>query len=249
MCVGVKVGYSLLLGHVANPLTLAWILLTDPFSSNKHTSPWRWRPPGLGYRCQSARAARRSFHIVATLKQPPSSSSRHPTDVFFCGLSPNAVLVTTVIIIIVAVVSEAEKGLSSVEPELRRKPSDAPPTFQPFGRPGSCWQKQPRRLHLRDTKVTLDMSPRLRPRAKVTWRRLQSVFVPRVVQLYTVGASFSSQLLLVRLQIQRCSARCFPWDQIKHNQFNHLQVCVRSVSQFDFVFVPSTSLKTWFFQI
>lgn len=39
VCVGVKVGYSLLLGHVANPLTLAWILLTDPFSSNKHTSP------------------------------------------------------------------------------------------------------------------------------------------------------------------------------------------------------------------
>lgn len=38
LCVGgVKVGYSLLLGHVANPLTLAWILLTDPFSSNKHT--------------------------------------------------------------------------------------------------------------------------------------------------------------------------------------------------------------------
>ena len=38
VCVwGVKVGYSLLLGHVANPLTLAWILLTDPFSSNKHT--------------------------------------------------------------------------------------------------------------------------------------------------------------------------------------------------------------------
>lgn len=67
----VKVGYSLLLGHVANPLTLAWILLTDPFSSNKtHTPPWRSRPPGLGYRCQSARAARRSFHIVATLKHP-----------------------------------------------------------------------------------------------------------------------------------------------------------------------------------
>lgn len=128
VCVGVKVGYSLLLGHVANPLTLAWILLTDPFSSNKHTSPWRWRPPGLGYRCQSARAARRSFHIVATLKQPPSSSSRHPTDVFFSGLSPNSVLVTTVIIIVVvvAVVSVAEKGLSSVESELRRKPSDAP---------------------------------------------------------------------------------------------------------------------------
>lgn len=70
---------------------------------------------------------------MATLKQPPSSSSRHPTDVFFSGLSPNSILVTTVIIIVVvaaaaaaAVVSEAEKGLSSVESELRRKPPDAP---------------------------------------------------------------------------------------------------------------------------
>lgn len=34
LCGGVKVGYSLLLGHVANPLTLAWILLADPFSSS-----------------------------------------------------------------------------------------------------------------------------------------------------------------------------------------------------------------------
>lgn len=37
VCGGVKVGYSLLLGHVSNPLTLAWILLPDAFSSNKHT--------------------------------------------------------------------------------------------------------------------------------------------------------------------------------------------------------------------
>lgn len=47
VCVcGVKVGYSLLLGHVANPLTLAWIPLPDPFSSNKHTL----LPDGRGLR-------------------------------------------------------------------------------------------------------------------------------------------------------------------------------------------------------
>lgn len=99
---------------------------------------------------------------MATLKQPPSSSSRNPTDVFFSGLSPNSVLVTTVIIIVVvvAVVSVAEKGLSSVESELRRKPSDAPPRrFSPSDDPDRV-DKNSRGGYTSQTRKSLWTCPR-----------------------------------------------------------------------------------------
>lgn len=175
----VKVGYSLLLGHVANPLTLAWILLTDPFSSNKtHTPPWRSRPPGLGYRCQSARAARRSFHIVATLKHPLLPTTTLQICFFVCLFSlacpqtPSSFVAADERAVLHRL--SLKRFEFPFESEWRR--SLRCPWRFAFGWPMSCWQKQ-RRLHLR---VTLKMSPWLCSRVKLTRRQLQSVFVPHV---------------------------------------------------------------------
>lgn len=193
----VKVGYSLLLGHVSNPTTLAWILIPDPFSSNKRS----W-PPGLSYRCQRARAARRSFHIVATLKwlpvPPCSPFNHHPTDVYFSGLSPNSILVTSATVVAVSAMSqqmsarsplfEAEKVWVSVESEPQQ--SLGRPWRFAFGRPVSCWQKQQRPLHLRDTycKSRWNMSPRSCSRVKLTWRWYPGCVRPPCVPLHTVVA-------------------------------------------------------------
>lgn len=108
LCVwrGVKVGYSLLLGHVSNPLTLAWILLPDAFSSNTHAL----LPDGRGL-WDSATGVKVHEQPGEAFKQPPippfSRASLHPTDVFFFGLSPNCVLLTTISI---SVISAATPG-------------------------------------------------------------------------------------------------------------------------------------------
>lgn len=139
VCGGVKVGYSLLLGHVANPLTPGLDPAPRPLQQQQtHFSLTASRtripvskctgsPEKLSHSGNTQTAARPSVPPPPPLPPPPKC---HPTDVFFSSLSPNSVPVTTVIIVVVmSVMSQRVRLLSQSCGES----SDATDVFFAFG--------------------------------------------------------------------------------------------------------------------
>lgn len=176
----VKVGYSLLLGHVANPPDPGLDPAHRPLQQQQNThssltveASRTWLPVS-----ECTGSPEKLSHSGNT--QTSSSSNHHPTDLFFlfvcfslaCPQTPSSFVAADERAVLHRL--SLKRFEFPFESEWRR--SLRCPWRFAFGWPMSCWQKQ-RRLHLR---VTLKMSPWLCSRVKLTRRQLQSVFVPHV---------------------------------------------------------------------